>query len=43
MRQYLAGKRALMRIDDRAFRRALTVLLCLLAARLIWSGAAGLL
>ncbi|MDF2235611.1 sulfite exporter TauE/SafE family protein [Albimonas sp. CAU 1670] len=39
----LAGKRALMRIDDRMFKRALAALLCLLAARLIWSGAADLL
>ncbi|MGR3780530.1 MAG: sulfite exporter TauE/SafE family protein [Albimonas sp.] len=38
----LAGKRALMRIDDRLFKRALAAILCLLAARLIWSGAAGL-
>ncbi|SFI47284.1 sulfite exporter TauE/SafE family protein [Albimonas pacifica] len=39
----LAGKRALLRIDDRLFKRALAAILCLLAARLIWSGAAELL
>ncbi|WP_339950077.1 TSUP family transporter [uncultured Albimonas sp.] len=39
----LVGKRALMRSNDALFKRALTALLCLLAARLIWSGAAGLL
>ncbi len=38
----LAGKRALTKIDDRAFKRALAVILCLLAARLIWSGATAL-
>lgn len=39
----LVGKRALMRSNDHAFRRGLAILLCLLAARLVWSGVSDLL
>ena len=38
----LAGRLVLDRMDDRRFKRALDVVLLVLAARLIWGGAAGI-
>ncbi len=38
----LLGKRVLMRIDEKVFKRVLTAILVLLALRLIWQGGAGL-
>ena len=38
----LAGRQVLLKMSDRLFRRALTLVLALLALRLIWQGGAGL-